>query len=173
MRYDIAIVTETKLTPTKMTQAELTLPGYYQPLRKDRSAQGGGVAVWVKSSLAVKQLDIDTGDNEAIWLTVQTSRHRCVAFCAAYRPGTAANTDTQLLDHINLALDSVRRDCSNIVIAGDFNVHNRDWLGSGKTTRAGEVAEELCCVHGLEQHVKQPTRGANILDLVMSDFVNL
>ena len=49
---DIAVVTETKLTLDKMTQAEVTLPGYSPPVRRDRTPQGGGVAVWVKSHLA-------------------------------------------------------------------------------------------------------------------------
>ena len=35
---------------------------------------------------------------------------------------------------------------------------------------AGEAAEELCGLHGLSQHVTQPTRGDNLLDLVLSDF---
>ena len=62
---DIAIVTESKLTPEKATDSELSLPGYYSPLRKDRTAHGGGVAVWVKASLALRELDdIQVGNEE-------------------------------------------------------------------------------------------------------------
>ena len=40
----------------------------------------------------------------------------------------------------------------------------------GKTTKAGELAEDICHLHGLEQHVHIPTRGPNTLDLILSDF---
>ena len=34
----------------------------------------------------------------------------------------------------------------------------------------GEYTEELCAVHGLQQHVQCATRGRNRLDLVLSDL---
>ena len=65
---DVAIVTESKLSEA-VTQAELTLPGYYQPLRRDRNRHGGGVAVWVKATLAMNELDtIDGFGQELVWL---------------------------------------------------------------------------------------------------------
>ena len=42
---DLIVVTETKFTEEKVTQAEASLPGYATPLRKDRTAHGGGVAI--------------------------------------------------------------------------------------------------------------------------------
>ena len=59
---------------------------------------------------------------------------------------------------------------SAVILAGDFNVHNQDWLQSSRTTRAGEYAEDMCHMYGLEQLVHEPTRGRNTLDLVMSDL---
>ena len=57
-RPDVAIVTETKFTIDKMSLAESSIPGYGEPLRLDHTDQGGGIAVWCKSSLAVAPLDI-------------------------------------------------------------------------------------------------------------------
>ena len=168
---DVAIVSETKFTPDKITAAESTLPGYHPPLRLDRTAQGGGVAVWVRSELAVQHLEqIDCCNHEVIWLSVMTSLDVRIVICAVYRSGSLSDTDTALLDYLDSTLDQVRHSCSHIIIAGDFNVHSRDWLNSTKTTRAGEATEDICAVHGLVQHVKQPTRGRNILDLIISDF---
>ena len=59
---------------------------------------------------------------------------------------------------------------SNLLVAGDFNVHNESWLGSSKTTLAGEYLEELSATHNLEQHVHCATRGKNPLDLILSDL---
>ena len=66
---DFAIVTESKLAQA-VTQAELTFPGYYQPLRRDRNRHGGGVAVWVKATVAMNELDtIDVFGQELVQST--------------------------------------------------------------------------------------------------------
>ena len=54
---DIAIVTETKVKPEKASQTDLTFPGYCPPVRRDRTAHGGGVAIWVKTGISFKELD--------------------------------------------------------------------------------------------------------------------
>ena len=51
MNVDIAIVTETKITPGKLTLSEATIPGYSPPLRHDRTEHCGGVAIWIKSNI--------------------------------------------------------------------------------------------------------------------------
>ena len=76
---------------------------------------------------------------------------------------------------ITVSLDTLnhaRRHGPHVLIPGDFNVHSESWLGSSKTTPAGEYTEELCAVHGLQQHVQCATRGSgrNRLDLVLSDL---
>ena len=90
--------------------------------------------------------------------------------CGAYRPGTCSNTDTTLLDAIDAGIDNAKTTCSRVIVAGDFNVYNTAWLGPTRTTVAGEAAEDLCYLHGLEQHVQEPTRGRNLLDLIMTDM---
>ena len=147
------------------------MPGYHTPIRKDRSAHGGGVAVWVKAGLGYEHLDhIQCHDHEIIWLSVTTQSGQKVVICAAYRPGSCSETDLQLLEYLDNTLEASRTYGSNVIVTGDFNVHNAAWLCSNKTTRAGEYAEDICCYHGLSQHVDVPTRGDNTLDLVMSDF---
>ena len=102
---DIAIITETKLTPKRTTQAELTVFGYFSPLRRDRTRHGGGVAVWVKTSLAMRELKtIDVLDQELIWLSVKLCNGQSVVICAAYRPGTCSDTDITIFDAISCFL---------------------------------------------------------------------
>ena len=168
---DIAIVTETKLTNDKMSMAETVITGYHPPLRLDRSAQGGGVAVWVKDDLAYEHLSrIDCNNHELIWLAINLHGRKKLVVGALYRPGSAPGHDTSLLEHLDTCLDLARSHGSNILLAGDFNVHNEAWLGSSKTTPAGEYLEELCASHGLHQHVQVATRGNNPLDLLISDL---
>ena len=168
---DIAIVTETKFTAEKCTIVDAMLPGSQPPIRRDRTSQGGDVAVWLRSSLAYRHLQhVSCGYMEVIWITVQLQSGSNVVVCAAYRPGTCSDSDISMIEHIDSTIDRVRRQESDIIIAGDFNVHNRAWLHSTRTSVAGEAAEDMCALHGLIQHVLEPTRDANTLDLVMTDF---
>jgi len=166
---DIAIVTETKLTTEKATSAELTFPGYYPPIRRDRTAFGGGIAVWVKEGIAYRHLSqLDEPDHEMLWVSVKPSRSARITLCAGYRPPSQA--DTSFMEHLDSVLAAQTNNGSDTILAGDFNVHNTEWLGSSHTSTAGQSMEDLCALHGLSQHVRTPTRGANVLDLVMSSF---
>ena len=52
-----------------------------------------------------------------------------------------------------------------------MNVHNVGWLRFSRCdSTEGRLLEEICCTRGLKQHVKGPTRGDYLLDLVLSDF---
>ena len=96
---------------------------------------------------------------------------RSVVVCALYRSGSLSGDDTGVLEYIDRALDHARTVGSHVILlAGNFNVHNAAWLMSNKTTKAGELAEDICNHHGSEQHVHIPNRGPNTLDLIFSDF---
>ncbi|XP_065190752.1 uncharacterized protein LOC135821682 [Sycon ciliatum] len=163
---DLAIVTETKLTPEKATPVETSIPGYHPAIRRDRTAHGGGVAIWVKGGLSYRQLNIDCADQEMLWISITGPQGTNVGVC---RPGSCADNDIRLFSHLDAGIDAARCSCSRVIVAGDFNVHNTNWLGSRRTTLAGETAEDLCYQHSLTQHIHEATRGRNTLDLVMSD----
>lgn len=168
---DIAIVTETKFTADKVSAEDVLIPGFQEPFRLDRSCHGGGIGVWIRSSLAAQQLvRPESGEHELMWLSLRTGEHDRLVIGATYRPGSCSDTDTTLLDHIDECLDEARCAGSRIILAGDFNVHSESWLGSTKTTKAGDTMEEIAAAHGLSQHVSGPTRGDNTLDLILSDY---
>ena len=161
---DIAVATETKMTIDKVTQAEATIPGYAPPIRCDRTAHGGG-AICVKAGVLYKELDIDHGTQEIIWISIATNHNTRLGLCAAYCPGSCAHNDISMFDQIEAGIETARQSCSNIIFAGDCNVYNEDWLGSSHTTIAGETAEDMCYQQHFQQHVNDATRGHNILDL--------
>ena len=168
---DIIVITETKFTAEKVSQSEAHIAGYSDPFRLDRTAHGGGVAVWVKTGVAVVQLEQPArGGHEIVWLKVRDRGARNIILGAAYRPGSCSYSDISLLEYVDEYLASLDRTDSYIVMAGDFNVHNESWLHSSHTTTAGQFLEDVCITHGLTQHVDFPTRGVNTLDLVLSDY---
>ncbi len=63
------------------------------------------------------------------------------------------------------------QDCIATIVVGDMNVHNPEWLRwSSAASREGTELEGVCVANGLSQHVKGPTRGDYLLDLVLADF---
>ena len=74
------------MTIDKVTQAEATIPGYAPPIRRDRKAHDGGVAIWVKAGMPHKELDIDPSTQEIIWISIATNHSTRLGLCAAYRP---------------------------------------------------------------------------------------
>ena len=59
--------------------------------------------------------------------------------------------------------------CSLRILAGDFNVHHTEWLGRRTTDTPGRLMLQLANCLGLEQ-IDEPTRGDQILDLVLTDL---
>ena len=160
MNVDIAIVTETKITPEKLTLSEATIPGYSPPLRHDRTEHGGGVAIWIKSNIPFRHLDgIPCQGFELIMLSIVLSSGERAVLCSVYRPGSCSGTDIDLIRYIDQTIPAIRGFGSKLILAGDFNVYSEAWLNSTKTTHAGEMLEDLCAFHGLLQHVDQPMRG--------------
>ena len=123
-RSDIAIVTETKLTPEKASLSDSSMPGFHPPLRLDRSAQCGGVAVWVRDSLSFDHLsDINCHGHEVIWLRLHLDNGQKVVVCAVYRPGSCPGQDVSLLEYLDSVMDQARSLGNSIVIAGDLREH--------------------------------------------------
>ena len=113
------------------------------------------VAVWLKNGLAHQQLaQSSTGSHEVIWLSLRLHCGRKVVVCAAFRPGSSADDDISLLEHIDTMIPRLRPHGTQIIIAGDFNVSNRAWICRNRTTTAGEFAEDVCLDHGLQQRAR-------------------
>lgn len=88
-----------------------------------------------------------------------------------YRPpGSTAET----ISALNKILSGLPDE--QILIAGDFNLPELKWAGDHNTVPSGIVYtefEDILNTYGFEQFVCQPTRGENILDLILcnSDIV--
>ena len=57
------------------------------------------------------------------------------------------------------------------LLVGDLNTHHKTWLKhSSSVSREGRALFDFCCVAGFEERVRKPTRGNNLLDLVLTDL---
>ena len=162
-------ITETWLTKT--TDA-LTFTGYKRVSRLDRRvgcAGRGGIALFVRDDYCDNVMHIgDSPVDERSWHIVHCD---CgpVLLCLWYR--RPCPNEIASIQRFDEELCRYSRDTVGTIIMGDMNVHNIEWLKySNGNTVEGRELETVCCTHGLTQHVKEPTRGLHLLDLVMSNF---
>ena len=132
---DVAVVTETKFTTEKVQVSDTIFPGYSPPFRLDRTAHGGGVAIWVRSTLPALIIDeLAAPQHEVMWVSTQLSAGHKIVLGRVYRPGSCGPGDRSLIHHLDDTLPLARQHGASLILAGDFNVHNRAWLNSSKTT---------------------------------------
>jgi exonuclease III len=147
---DVAVVTETHFK-NKHVDSVVGVDGY-TVFRRDRARRkGGGVAVYVRSSIksSVWAYSADDRKYELHW--VRVSGNTFVA--AIYHPPKPLYKPAALLDYIEACVEELNREfpTANIVLAGDLNQL---------------PDQDLVERTGLTPIVHQPTRGRSILDRI-------
>ena len=150
--------------------SELQLQGY-QCFRCDRPSdnRGGGVLLYVKSSLKPVEFHTLTQYGEHVWCQIEDL---LIGVC--YR-----STNVAVVGNDNESkLHSVLHEVSNrfMLLMGDFNYPDIDWQSHSVSTSASSGTSEFYKVveeQFLTQHVLSPTRGDAILDLVLSSEPDL
>ena len=156
----VAITESWIRTSDRDFEGEYKVPGY-QLFHKDRiNRQGGGVMLYVKNDIKATNVSI-ASQHEILCvdLDIGSSTYRTVI---VYRPPAQHREEERDLYRslFELVEDRVS------VVMGDFNCHvNWDTRES-----CGESAELINFVNDgfLTQWVREPTRGENILDLVLT-----
>ena len=148
----------------------LTLEGYTLVSRRDRvNRKGGGIALFVLDSAAdcVTLLE-HSEEDERTWHRVHTTQGPLL-LGVWYRPpapGEVASIERleqEWLKHSDAVLGTL--------LVGDLNVHHTTWLKhSSSVSREGSALYNFCTTFGLEERVRKPTRGNNLLDLVLTDM---
>jgi hypothetical protein len=93
----------------------------YLIYRNDRSSKGGGVCIFLDKkyfcNFRITRLNVDLPHIESIFLQVSNSNLSFTLGCM-YRPPNTVITDDVILTQ---ELQSLSENCSNLMIAGDFN----------------------------------------------------
>ena len=170
---DIVVGTETWLDNT-ISNAEF-FPAEYSIYRKDRNRNGGGVLIAVKNDIQCAELPELDVNGELIWIRITTQCGRHVLVCAFYRPDVSDEVGLQMLV---TSLQCVAENNSSLLVAGDFNLPGWNWETTSLKPRAPYPAQHEWLIEkmqdmGLEQMSQEPTRIANILDLVFTNSPSL
>ena len=167
---DIACVTETWLHKD-IVNTEI-LPSEYIIIRKNRDSRAGGVLLAIKTSSfsSVREIDMQA-DIEVTLAEITTCSNLKLLVCCCYRP---PNSDRSWLDSFNSLLAEIGEHNRNIIICGDFIFPNISWDSPERTRGVDEVLfMDLLSDYFLSQLVTSPTRGANLLDLVITSVPEL
>ena len=162
---DIIGIAETFLTDDILS-AEIALPGYTM-YRKDRcevnNSKGGGVVLYVRNDIiSCEIVTLNQLKCESVWCKLKTHGNPDVIVGVCYKSQAAADEE---IENMAKAINMVSK--GTLLIMGDFNYPNIDW--SKLEAHGNDIMfRDLILDNYLIQHVKEPTRDQNILDLIFT-----
>ena len=165
--FDIYAFSETWLKPRHGAPSIFgNLISDYGIIRCDRPQKpGGGVILVYRRSLSVSVVLRESLENAYEILCgdvyFESSSFRIIV---VYRTPSCAVANTELL--FKVLSDLVACELHSIIV-GDFNMPEFHANGSCHSSPMSWL-EELVHSHDLTQHVREPTRGSNVLDLVFT-----
>ena len=149
---------------------EPSLSGYSRVSRLDRrdGRIGGGLLMFARQDVACWISHVaDSSTHERSWHILYTDVGPLL-IALWYRP-----PDSGMESIRDLEAEAVAHQLDTIgtMVLGDMNIHHASWRRhSSSTSAAGRELFEVCGRMGLAQHVRRPTRGDYLLDLVLSDL---
>ena len=85
LKLDVLIITESKLDENIPSNL-ITIPGYHEPLRRDRNRNGGGVLIYISDHLIFNHKEnLQSADYEHIWVDIKV-KNVTFAINELYRP---------------------------------------------------------------------------------------
>ena len=143
-------ITQTKIKPLDPSNSTVLSPHLKFPGYELFSSffPNGGVLAFIRSdvqTLHLKQFDLSSPGFLLFWLKISFP-HATKYICTLYR-SPDSNDHELLFDHLSKPVETItlQSQRSEIIVLGDFNVHNSNWLtlSSNVTNPAGREAEAL------------------------------
>ena len=149
---------------TDITDAELGLAGYVM-FRRDRiGRRGGGVILYVKESIQAYDIKLErkADYDEAVWCKIVSGNSKLTIGLVYRSPNINEEDNTKVQNAIK---EVGKGEC---IIMEDFNHGYIQWKSLEST--GGEDQQFIFLIQDsfLTQHVLEPTRGENVLDIVLS-----
>ena len=147
-----------------ITDAELGLTGYVM-FRKDRiGRRGGGVILYVKESIQAYEIKLEreADCDEAVWCKIVSGNSKLTIGLVYRSPNINEEDNTKIKNAIK---EVSKGEC---IIMGDFNHGHIQWNSLESTGFEDQQFLFLIQDSFLTQHVLEPTRGENVLDIVLS-----
>ena len=162
--FDIIAITETFISDNLDLPTEYQLPNF-KFFSRNRTTRGGGVALYCRNEL--NPIVIETSENENVeHLCVQiTAKTKKICVSVVYRrPSQILDTDTDMYASLQNTLKN-----NDAIILGDFNLPEINWQDFSFVESESRRLINFTEDNFLYQHVTEPTRGSNILDLIFTN----
>ena len=176
----IIAITESHLRE-EVLSAEVAIPGYaLQRVDRGGGTKKGGVAIYLREDISQQFGSAHGGSFENIEFLCNYCPKWNLVLCIVYRPEGSAQFE-RVMREISAFIDRRGPPLPNIILMGDFNFPQITW-SSGVINWAGrssserraalrllECNDQFC----LAQVVDKPTRGKNLLDLILTNNCDL
>ena len=130
--------------------------------------KGGGVGFYIRDDLTysqdgLQQYNVSCKDIECSWLRLLNSNAKDIILCVVYRP-PSGNVET-FCNTLVKTMEEIGNNFNNeIIIMGDFNINYLD-----KNDIHTKLLAQMELNTGLKQQIIDPTRGANVIDLIFTN----
>ena len=163
---------KTNRTLDKITNHDIAgYTGYHSNVNR-------GVSIYVHSNLKSEKIDINSGFEEYIWVNIEMTRNINIIVGCIYRSPNSPDSNNNMLPSMLDIVSTLKK--SYLVIVGDFNYKEIDWINNNIHTTENHPAYILYNkINDLfyEQLVKSPTRHRagerpSLLDWIITDSPN-
>ena len=164
---DIIFICESWLNST-VTNAMIDPQSNFSIYRYDRvTSEGGGVAVLIKNRLGSIQFDLYQNFPEVEGICFDLLGDFKLRFIIIYRPPSRGHGEVNVMTQICNCIKSCCIENVTTVVLGDFNCSGIDWHNSTSGVMNELLFLDTIINLGFQQFVDKPTRGENILDIVL------
>ena len=176
LKCHVVILTESKLD-SSIPSNLLSIPGFHEPLRRDRNRHGGGCLVYVSQLLTFKQqVQIQSDFFENISVDVRV-REKVYSINCYYRPPNADNHESFLFETEQMLCRLNKHKAHTKLIMSDLNFGNIYCKYPVLTPKPLDLsAPELFSSYNFQQLIDIPTRmttnTTSLIDLVFSSNID-
>ena len=149
---DLIAFNETRLD-LSISDGLIHLDGY-EVVRKDRSRNGGGVCIYLRSSINYKiRSDLIPPELEAVCLEIIKPQSKPFIVTTIYRP---PNANAEFFDHLEKLIKQIDDENKEMYILGDLNCNllEKKTLFNMQTNKLNSLYE----LYQLSQLINEPTR---------------
>ena len=167
---DLLAINETRRLYSSISNDQIKLPGYVI-LRNDRNRHGGGVCIYIRSSINYKaRPDLGADNIEALCIEILKPNSRPFAVISCYRPPNS-NVDQFFYDFSYL-IKQLDNEDKELFILGDLNCNYLAKQADYPTNKLTLLSEEL----QLTQLITEPTRitenSRTLIDVILTNSYN-
>ncbi|CAG2252899.1 unnamed protein product [Mytilus edulis] len=161
--------------PTKdAIKSSEVFPENYTAYRNDRGTLGGGVFILVQNDIIAIEKPEFVTKCEIEWVKIQMKDKKDLTIGSFYMP----HRNMEHIKELDKSLDHISNKNQTIILTGDFNCPDINWntMSVNQNAQDKEIQRALMEViisHSLTQIHETPTRGNNLLDIVLTSNPSL